>query len=218
MILRATFKPTAKTLAEVVRDLGDIPLSRIRAVPAPGTATAADVDRPGNALCELIDGTLVEKAMGARAGLIGACLLSLVWNYVKSHDLGVVLGEAGHFWVSDDQLRAPDVTFFPWSSFPEGEPPADETWWTAAPGLCVEVLSPSNTDQEIDRKLRELFVSGCKIAWVIDVEAHTARIHTSAKRFKFIDEQGLLTGGKALPGFSLPLAEVFAAGKRRKKR
>lgn len=218
MILRANFKPMARTLAEVVRDLGDIPLSRIRAVPAPGTATAADLDKPGNGRCELIDGTLVEKPVGFRESVLGLWIGKVILQFVEEHDLGVVLGEAGFFWVRDDQLRAPDVTFFPWSSFPNEEVPKDVTWFSTPPGLCVEVLSPSNTAKEMDRKLEEVFDAGCKLAWIIDPEDETARVHTSAKRFKVLDKTGVLSGGKVLPGFSLPLAEVFAAGKRRKKK
>ncbi|MFO0803774.1 MAG: Uma2 family endonuclease [Gemmataceae bacterium] len=218
MILRANFKPMAKTLAEVVRDLGDIPLSRIRAGPPPGTAPAAALDKPGNKLCELIDGVLVEKQMGSRESTLGLYIGRLIGNFVEEQDLGVVTGADGLFWVKDDQLRAPDVTFFPWSSFPDGEPPENVTWWSAAPGLCVEVLSPSNTTGEIDRKLREVFGSGCKLAWVIDPEDQTARVYTSPKRFKLLDKRGVLSGGKVLPGFKLPLADVFSAGKRRKKK
>lgn len=216
MILRANFKPVLKSFAEVVHDLGDIPLERIRAYPPPGAATAADLDKPGNALCELIDGVLVEKAVGARESFLGAYISGLIWSFIKDDDLGVILGADGLFWVDDDQLRAPDVTFFPWSAFPDEEIP-DETWWSVAPGLCVEVLSPSNTAREIDRKLRELFGAGCQLAWIVDPETKTAKVHTSAKRFKPLDIRGTLDGGKVLPGFKLPLAELFAATKRRKK-
>ncbi len=217
MILRVNYKPLAKSFAEVVRDLGDIPLKRIRAYPPPGTATAADLDRPDNKLCELIDGVLVEKPVGARESVLGAYINGLMWSFIKEDDLGVILGADGLFWVDAEQLRAPDVTFFPWSAFPDEELP-EETWWSVAPGLCVEVLSPSNTEREIERKLRELFGAGCQLAWIVDPETRTAKVHTSAKRFKLLDIRGTLDGGKVLPGFKLPLAELFAATKRRKKK
>ena len=216
MILLADHKTATRSLAEVVRDLGDIPLERIRAYPPPGTATAADLDRPGNKLCELIDGVLVEKPVGARESFLGTYISGLIWSFIKDDDLGVILGADGLFWVDEDQLRAPDVTFFPWSSFPDEEIP-DDTWWSVAPGLCVEVLSPSNTPREIERKLCELFGAGCQLAWIVDPESKTAKVHSSAKRFKLLDIRGTLDGGKVLPGFKLPLAELFAATKRRKK-
>ena len=59
--------PTIKTLADLRKRLGGIPLDRIWFHPAPGTATEKDVlevEVRENRLCELVDGTLVEKAMG----------------------------------------------------------------------------------------------------------------------------------------------------------
>jgi Uma2 family endonuclease len=217
MILRANFKLSTKSFAEVVRDLGDIPLDRIRADPPPGTATAEDLNRPGNKLCELIDGVLVEKAVGARESLLALFINRRIGTFIESDDLGVILGADGHIWVNDEQLRAPDLTFIPWSAFPNEELP-EEAWWSVAPGLCVEVLSPSNTTAEIDRKLRELFSAGCELAWVIDPKSQSAKVYTSAKRFKALDKTGVLSGGKVLPGFKLPLAELFAATTRRKKK
>jgi len=82
----------------------------------------------------------------------------------------------------------------------------------------VEVLSPTNTRAEIDRKLGELFGVGCKLAWVIDPKTRTAKVYTSAKRFKELDKGGTLDGGRVLPGFKLPLADLFAAARRRKKK
>ncbi|MFO0851514.1 MAG: hypothetical protein U0871_23590, partial [Gemmataceae bacterium] len=74
----------------------------------------------------------------------------------------------------------------------------------------------TNTKAEMDRKLRELFGAGCKLAWVIDPRKQSADIYTSAAKFKTIDATGTLDGGRVLPGFKLPLADLFAATKRRK--
>jgi hypothetical protein len=59
--------PEIKTLADLRLRLGRIPLERIWFRPAPGTATEKDVilaEQRENRLCELVDGTLVEKAPG----------------------------------------------------------------------------------------------------------------------------------------------------------
>jgi hypothetical protein len=65
---RATIAPPEiKTLADLKRRLGGIPLERIWVHPAPGTATENDLieaEARESCLCELVDGTLVEKAMG----------------------------------------------------------------------------------------------------------------------------------------------------------
>lgn len=206
------------SFAELHARLGGVPLERIRMNPPPGIATERDLERASKPVCELIDGVLVEKAMGARESLLGVYLASLISNHVHAGDLGVVLGEAGFIRLAIDQVRAPDATFIPWSEFPGGEVPEDEAFWSVAPGLIVEVLSPGNTTAEIDRKLAEFFKAGCKLAWVIDPRAKAAKVYTSAKKFKELDETGTLDGGKVLPGFALKLADLFAATRRRKKK
>lgn len=197
--------------------LGGIPLTRIRRNPPPGTATEEDLLRPHGRTCELIDGVLVEKAMGDRESLLAMYIGGLFRNYVEETDAGVVLGSDGVLRLGGGQLRAPDVSFIPWSDFPDGELP-DEAYWSVAPALAVEILSEGNTVAEIDRKLRELFGAGCQLAWVVDPRKKTARVYTSAKKFKELDETGTLDGGKVLPRFKLKLADLFAATRRRQKK
>lgn len=211
-------RPALKTFADLHAKLGGVPLDRIRAHPAPGNATEADLERAGKPTCELIDGVLVEKPMGALESILGLYIGSLIVSHVRANDLGLVMGEAGFIRLGPDQVRAPDVAFVPWSEFPDGEVPQDEAFWSVAPGLIVEVLSPGNTKAEIDRKLAEFFKAGCKLAWTIDPRAKTAKVYTSAKKFKELDETGTLDGSKVLPGFTLSLAELFASTKRGKKK
>ena len=76
--------------------LGGVPLIRIRREPPPGSATEADLLRAPKPICELIDGVLVEKAMGNRDSLLGMYVLGLLRNHVDAGDLGVTLGQAGY--------------------------------------------------------------------------------------------------------------------------
>jgi Uma2 family endonuclease len=94
----------------------------------------------------------------------------------------------------------------------------DDPIASLAPELAAEIITPNNTKREIDQKLVDYFAVGCKLAWIIDPETKTAKVYTSAKRFKELDETGTLDGGKVLPGFKLSLADLFAAPKRRKKK
>jgi Uma2 family endonuclease len=203
------------TFADLHRKLGEVPLDRIRLIPAPGTATEADLLTAGKPICELIDGVLVEKPMGARESLLAGVIIQLFRNHIEADDLGVVLGADGFLRILPGQIRAPDVSFIPWSTLPGGQIPEGEAYWSIVPALAVEVLSPTNTKAEIDRKLRELLAAGCKLAWVIEPETQKARVYTSAKRSREIDETGTLNGGKVLPGFTLLLANLFAATRRR---
>jgi Uma2 family endonuclease len=214
----ATASPPIETFDMLHERLGGIPLSRIRMKPAPGDATEEDLLRAPKPICELIDGVLVEKAMGNRESQMGTYISALFTLHTKQNDLGAVGGEATFYRLAEGQLRAPDASFVPWSDFPDGEPPEGEAYWAVAPALAVEVLSPTNTRAEIDRKVSEYFEAGSKLVWVIDPDRKSAKVYTSAKRCKELDAKGTLDGGKVLPGFKLPLADLFASTKPRKKK
>lgn len=203
------------SVADLLHQLGDIPPKRVRMSPLPGTATETDLRHNTGTPCELIDGTLVEKAMGNRESLFAAELVALIRQFVRATDSGVILGADGYIRISDEKVRAPDLTYIPWSAFPNEELP-EEAYWSVGPGLVIEVLSPGNTDAEIDRKLRELFSVGCQLAWVIDPDTKTARVYTSAKKFKRLTEADTLDGAKVLPGFKLKLKDLFAVATRKK--
>src|SRR5207248_1808023 len=84
-----------ETLADLHRLLGSIPLERIRCQPPPGTATEDDVLlRPNGEkrLFELVDGVLVEKAMGYYESRLATVLGYLLERFLEGRDLGVVSG------------------------------------------------------------------------------------------------------------------------------
>src|SRR5271154_2310928 len=87
--------PEIKTLADLRRRLGGIALERIWFHPAPGTATEKDVveaERRENRLCELVDGTLVEKAMGFEDARLALRLGYLISAFLERNELGICVG------------------------------------------------------------------------------------------------------------------------------
>ena len=149
--------PAEWTFADVLAQLGGIPLERIRAVPPAGMATEQDVidakPRFGR-ICELIDGVLVEKAMGYFESALAAVLIGWLRNYMAEHQLGMVLGEAGLIRLSPGQVRVPDVSVVLWERFAPGGLPR-EAILPLPPDLAVEVLSAGNSAGVMQRKLGE---------------------------------------------------------------
>jgi Uma2 family endonuclease len=206
---------TADTLADVVARLGDIPLSRIRAVPHPGSATEEDLillSEKYDIHCELVDGVLVQKPMGYYESRIAAILIHWLEAYLDEHPLGITAGEAGPLRTTPGQVRMPDVSFVLGSRLTE-EMLKKQKVLRLAPDLAIEVLSETNTKKEMARKLREYFEAGVRLVWYIDPEAETAWVYTSAEKFTTIAGDGVLSGGDVLPGFAIRLSEVFSRAK-----
>jgi Uma2 family endonuclease len=203
--------PKIRTLADLHKRLGGIPLDRIRFEPAPGTATEQDVlelDRREGRGCELIDGTLVEKALGAAESYLAWLLGGLLKQYLDRNQRGIGLNPDALLRISPGLIRMPDLSFISWDKLPGRKVPLKPIW-DLYPDLAIEIISESNTPAEIRRKLDEYFKSGVRMAWVIDPRKRTARVYTSARRSRLVREHQSLDGGDVLPGFSVKLADLF---------
>jgi Uma2 family endonuclease len=205
-----------ETVADLLRRLGGIPARRVRLHPTPGTATLGDAiavneRKDRTALCELVDGTLVEKPMGFDESVLAMRIGRFLGNFVDPRDLGLITGEAGMMVIGGGLLRMPDVAFIARASFPGGKPPKGPAP-AIAPDLAVGVLSRSNTKKEIARKLGEYFASGTRLAWIVDPKTRSVRVHTSPADSTRLDAEsgGVLDGGDVLLGFRLALADLFA--------
>src|SRR5438045_2466564 len=83
------------TMTKLRHHFGAIPAERILLQPKPGTAKEKDVvfmNDHGETHCELVDGCLLEKAMGSKESLLAGEIVRLLGNFVDEHDLGEVLG------------------------------------------------------------------------------------------------------------------------------
>jgi Uma2 family endonuclease len=199
------------TIGDLLKRLGDIPPERVRLRPTPGTATEQDVleiyDREKRA-CELVEGTLVEKPMGYEESQIALLIGTFLNNFVRPRKLGIVTGEAGTIKLFPGLVRMPDVAFTSWDRLPNRKRPK-EPIPELAPDLAVEVLSKSNTKAEMKRKLGEYFEAGVRLVWMVDPRKRTARVYTAVDQSVLIKEGQVLDGGDVLPGFVLPLSELF---------
>lgn len=217
---------TFETAAELVQRLGNIPLDRICFTPPPGMATEHDLlaaRRRSGRLYELVDGTLVEKPMGLRESMIALMISRRIGNFAEEHDLGICAGADGAMRLLKGLVRSPDVSFFSWDKLPGRMLPSTPIP-DLYPDLAVEVVSETNTSQEMERKLREYFLAGVRQVWIIDPVRRQAEVYTNpGAPAATLDETQVIEGGDVLPGFRLPLAELFArlpppAGKPRSPR
>jgi Uma2 family endonuclease len=210
---RVKTPPRFANLAELLDDLGGIPADRVCYDPPPGRATERDLVRlhgRGGKLYELVNGTLVEKPMGRPESVLAQEIGFHLRLFLRTHKLGFVTGADDLFEVQPNVVRAPDVGVVSWLKRADKKV-GREAVGLEPPDLAVEVLSPSNTPKEVARKFGEYFRCGVRVVWVIDHRRQRAEVYTALDAKVTIDETGVLEGGDVLPGFRLPLAEVFAA-------
>ena len=85
-----------------------------------------------------------------------------------------------------------------------------DTQGDVAPNLAVEVLSRSNTPQEMRQKLREYFTMGTELVWFVDPRDRTVQVFKAANKSQQLSAAQPLTGGHVLPGFKVTLKKLFS--------
>lgn len=202
------------TLADLLEELGGISPARIRYRPFPGTATENDVieiQAKEDRLFELVEGVLVEKAMGLWESMLAGAILAALREYVVPRKLGIVTGEAGMIRLFPDLalIRMPDVAYISRQRLQDagawGKPVPQ-----LAPDLAVEVVSDGNTVKEIQRKRREYFDAGVHIVWIVNPVSRTIDVYIDDSTPTTLGEGQSLDGGSVLPGFALDISVLFA--------
>jgi Uma2 family endonuclease len=158
-------------------------------------------------LAELVDGSLVDKAMGFPEGGFAVTLLVALATFVRENKLGLVATNDDYMRLRRGLVRIPDISFTSKARLKAG--------WTKkqiadfAPDLAVEYLSPGNTKAEMARKRREYFAAGTKLVWEVHIRRRYVDVYTSPKEKTRLTERNTLTGGNVLPGFSYPVRDLF---------
>lgn len=160
---------------------------------------------------EVIDGKLTwmnaaRLNHGDAAHLIGVALD----NHVRPRRLGKVFGPSATFRLSPDNVLVPDVSFATVTNL-RRYPPGLDGFGVGAPDLAVEVISPSERKAKIRRKMERYFAAGCRLVWHVYLRRPRVEIFTApdAVTVKRLDADDTLDGGDVLPGFRLPLREIF---------
>jgi Uma2 family endonuclease len=211
-VLMSTTPSSIETMADLLDRLGGIPLDRIRFQPSPGTATIQDVITlaEGNGpLCELVEGVLLEKAVGYNESNLAIFLAGLLNAYVVPRNLGLVSGSDGTLELLPNLVRIPNVAFTRWDRMPEHRRPEIPVP-RMAPNLAVEVLSRGNTPGEMAIKRQDYFAAGVEQVWEVDPKSRSVTVYTSLTDAKRLQGADTIDGGALLPGFELPLAHLFA--------
>ncbi|MEX2137738.1 MAG: Uma2 family endonuclease [Pirellulales bacterium] len=197
---------------DLVSRFGQIPLRRVRTRPPPGSATEEDLielNERGTTLYELVDGTLVEKAMGWNEAVLESQIGSILTSFVNSRKLGIVASASGPYRLAASKVRLPDVSFVSAARL-STMPATDEPICSAIPDLVIAVIAKSNTRREMEQKLEEYFTAGVRLVWYVYPRKRETHVFVSPTSCQVLTENETIDGGDVLPDFKLALKELFA--------
>ncbi|MSU48877.1 MAG: Uma2 family endonuclease [Opitutus sp.] len=158
---------------------------------------------------ELLQGEIIKSPAGSEHGIISVAVCAELRAHARRHQLGAVFDSSTGFRLTPDDLLSPDAAFVSrdrlvaMKRIPRG-------FFPGAPDLVVEVLSPSDTIEYVHEKLTRYFAHGTRLVWVINPVERNALVYRTPEADRLLRVTDALDGEDVLPGFRLPLAELFA--------
>jgi Uma2 family endonuclease len=158
---------------------------------------------------ELVDGQVIRMSpVGWRHGVIVVRLLVQVETYVRTRGLGAAVTEVGFILrTNPDTVRGPDVAFVRQERVPRE---TLRTFWSGAPDVAMEVMSPDDTRREMDVKVAEYLSAGVSAVVVVDPDASTATLHRPAGLRDVFRNGDELDLSEVIPGFRCAVDDIFS--------
>lgn len=164
---------------------------------------------PADKRYELVRGELVEMSpSGEIATTLGVRIAALLFQHVDANDLGEVMGADGGFILSTapDIVRAPDVAFIAQARLTG---PSTPKFFPGAADLAVEVISPGDSLREVEDKVREHLEAGTRLVWAVCFASRTVAVYRPGQEKQVLGLDNVLNGEDVVPGYTLPVREIF---------
>ncbi len=165
---------------------------------------------------ELIEGVMRRMAPASfRPSNLATRVAARLVAYAEAHGLGEVTGADGDYILArdPDTVLAPDVAFVRAERVPAL---AEQDQFAAlAPDLVIEVVSPSDRTKDVNEKVARYLAAGVPLIWVFHPRSLTVTVHRPDRPVLTMREGEVLDGEDIVPGFRLPIAQIFQAGSRR---
>ncbi|MFH2010085.1 MAG: Uma2 family endonuclease [bacterium] len=160
---------------------------------------------------ELVRGELMMMSPASpRHGRYASRLVSALGTHVEQDDLGeVYTAEPGFVLHQEPEpvVRAPDIAFVRKDRIPPEEKQAG--FWELAPDLVAEIISPSETAQDVQEKVRDYLTAGTQLIWLVYPGTRTVVEYRSRTRIRELTFDDSLDGQEVIPGFRYPLGRLF---------
>ncbi|MFN8474817.1 MAG: Uma2 family endonuclease [Anaerolineae bacterium] len=159
---------------------------------------------------ELVRGeVLVMAPAGEEHGELTIAIGAAMYDHVRQHRLGRVYGAETGFVLSrePDTVRAPDAAFV--AAHRLADRPRRSGFFDGAPDLAVEVVSPNDSYQDVEDKVHDYLNAGTRAVWVVNPRAQIVTVYEPSMVARRLTVNDTLDGGDTLPGFALPIGELF---------
>jgi Uma2 family endonuclease len=131
----------------------------------------------------------------------------VIWN--RKSQLGSVFDSSTGFKLPNGANRSPDVAWVRRDRWDALTPDQRKRFPPIAPDFVLELMSPTDTLQETQAKMREYIENGVKLGWLLNAETKRVEIYRPSEDVEILDAPKTLSGEDVLPEFTLNLDSIW---------
>jgi Uma2 family endonuclease len=162
-----------------------------------------------DSLYEVVNGERVEKPMSTYENVLAGLLFNALCKHAATNPIGWPLIEVLFELPGHDRDARPDVAFVSFDRWPQARGIPTSNAWPVIPDLAVEIVSPNDAFRDVTGKLQTYFEAGVRSVWLIDPGAEQVHVYAAPTVNRILARGSDLTDDVVLPGFRLPVADLF---------
>jgi Uma2 family endonuclease len=148
---------------------------------------------------------IIMPPVGGVSGNREAALISRVWTWNESTELGYVFSSSTIFRLPNGGDRSPDVAWVKRERWEALTPEEQEKFPPLCPDFAIELRSRTDSLKVLQEKMQEYLNSGLRLGWLIDPQQERVEIYRLNQPVEIVSFPTQLSGETVLLGFTLEL-------------
>jgi Uma2 family endonuclease len=152
---------------------------------------------------------VIMPPVGSETGLRNSRITRYLDLWAERDGTGLAFDSSAGFTLPNGAIRAPDASWVRrerWEALTKGQ---RERFAPLCPDFVVELRSPSDQLSILQEKMQEYIDNGARLGWLIDPLEKRVHIYRPNQPIEILDNPSSLTGDPVLPGFVLPVRELW---------
>ncbi len=136
-------------------------------------------------------------------------LAASLWIWTQQDATGLGFDSSSGFTLSNGATRSPGAAWIKlerWNTLTEEE---KASFAPISPDFVIERRSASDTLTGLQTKMQEYMDNGVSLGWLIDRKNHTVYVYRPNQASQILENPDAVSGDPELPGFTLPMAQVW---------
>ena len=152
---------------------------------------------------------LIMPPTGAGTGRRNSRLTRHLDTWAEADGTGVAYDSSSMFTLPNGAVRSPDASWVQRARWEALSPEQQEGFAPLCPDFVVELRSPSDRLSELQEKMLKYIDNGTHLGWLIDPSDKRVYLYRAGQSVEVLDDPALLSGDPVLPGFTLPVHELW---------